>query len=92
MEKLFASHNSSDVIKETHDIFRVMVIGDNFTYTPAGFQSRDEAIRLAEDLAEDYDMVEVRQPVSIFHQLSNRKVLVREEYNVIYSSCTISLD
>jgi hypothetical protein len=47
---------------------------------------------LAEELSEHHNLVEVRQPVEISYQLSYRQVWDRVEYNVIYSSCTISLD
>ena len=92
MENKFTPNHSSNRIVKPLDIYRVCVIGEDSIYTPAGFQSRDEAIRLAEELSEHHNLVEVRQPVEISHQLSNRQVWDRVEYNVIYSSCTISLD
>jgi hypothetical protein len=92
MEKLFASHNSSNIISKPLDMYRVFVVGDDYTYTPKGYQSREDAINLAEDLALNHNLVEVRQPVEIYYQLSNKQVYDRQEYNVIYSCCTISLD
>lgn len=83
---------SSSIIKKPLDIYRVVVVGEDCTYTPAGFQSREDAIKLAEKLAENHSEVEVRQPVEIYYQLSKSQVFDRQEYRVIYSSCTISLD
>ncbi len=92
MEKLFASHNSSSIISKPLDMYRVFVVGDDYTYTPKGYQSREDAINLAEDLALNHNLVEVRQPVEIYYQLSNKQVYDRQEYNVIYSCCILGLD
>jgi hypothetical protein len=92
MENKFIPNDSSDRIVKPLDIYRVCVVDEDCIYTPKGFQSREDAIRLAEELSEHHSLVEVRQPVEISYQLSHRQVWDRVEYNVIYSCCTISLD
>jgi hypothetical protein len=86
------TNTSSSIIKKPLDIYRVVVVGEESTYTPTGFQTREDAIKLAEELSAHHSEVEVRQPVEIYHQLSKSQVFDRQEYRVIYSSCTISLD
>jgi len=86
------TNTSSNIIKKPLDIYRVCVVGEDCIYTPTGFQSREDAIKLAGELAEHHNQVEVHQPVEIYYQLSKSQVFDRQEYRVIYSSCTISLD